>query len=293
MIQDSEKLAYLAGWIASDGHVECNPQTGRHVGFYLHERDRDVLDQFALWFGGTVKTYTYDKPIAKWICWDRDVYDWALAGNFKHQIVTGSDLEQRRFLQGFLEGDGHVGFRQNGQFRLTFTNESASLLSAVMSHLELALQLEPKALHKRGDNTHQVTYETRMARIIAWYLYHDAKFFLQRKKEVVDRLWGTETDPLGRYLKVVFDHVPLAMEKTGGLLLRMFLTKDSWKAAKTVCAGAKHIGVKATPVPYGKGSDKYWGVYFPEQYKDHLLIHMQGMSVVKQFPGKVRLLDAA
>ena len=113
------RLAYLAGWFASDGHLETNARSGRHIGFLLAQKDADVLERFREWFGGTLRSYDYPregKPylIVKWVSWRKDLYNFLLDGDFKHHLIEGSTEVQRVFIRGFLEGDGHVGFRSNG-----------------------------------------------------------------------------------------------------------------------------------------------------------------------------------
>lgn len=298
---EDPKLQYMAGWVASDGQVQADPNQGRHVNFYLKATDHAILDLFASWFGGTVRYYDSlrvqkDGPIlyqvVKWICWRKDVFEYMLAGDFKRHIIQGDRSAQRRFIQGFLEGDGHVGFRKkSGQFRLTFTNQSKTLLYDVMDHLERHLAVKPKELHLRADNTNQVSYETRTARIIAWYLYRDAEYFLPRKAEVVNRLFGTETDPIAVYCKILFDRPPQVIPHNGGFMFKLFMAKDSKEAAKMTCSGFRLLGIDAVPIPYGKGKEKYYGVYIQPKHFD-LLAYMQGAKIMNKFPGNVRLLAA-
>lgn len=302
MNMNKEQLAYLAGWISSDGSIQCDPKTGRHISFCLKSIDRAVLDLFGKWTNEKTRIYSYprknnnsvvDYETAHLNIWDKEVYYWALNNNLKDRLYGSNQIEQKRAIQGFLEGDGHVGFRKNtNQFRLTFTSQSPKILNEIMEHFNNYLEVAPKPLKLRKDNCYQVSYETRTARVIAWYLYYDANYFLPRKAAVVSKLFAGQTNPLRVYLEVILDkkYPQKLIKHQKGFVFRLFNTKDTRAAAKMVCSGFKLLGINATPLPYGKGKAKYYGVYIPKEYSG-LLVYMQGASFVERLPGKVRVLD--
>lgn len=299
---DKEQLAYLAGWISSDGSIQCDPKMGRHISFCLKSVDKSVLDLFAEWTNEKTRIHSYPRQLnevfidyetAHLNIWDKEMYYWALNNNLKNRLYGSNQIEQKRAIQGFLEGDGHVGFKKNtNQFRLTFTNQSSKILNEVMDHLNKYLEIEPKPLKLRKDGCYQVSYETRVARIIAWYLYYDAKYFLPRKAVVVNKLFNNQTNPLKSYLEVILDkkYPQKLLKHQGGFMFRLYNTKDTRSSAKMVCKGFKLLGINATPLQYGKGKEKYFGVYIPKKYSD-LLIYMQGASFVERLPGKIRILN--
>jgi len=285
-MQKDEKLAYLAGWYAADGFLQTDPNAGRHLCFYLAARDAFILELFSSWFGGRVRYYDYSRngrsyPVVKWVSWRSDLYEFLLTGDFKQHIWPENSDLQCIFLRGFLEGDGHVGFRnKNGHFRLTFTNASVSLLEDIMSHLSQYLNIPTKTLKLRRDNTHQISYEAREARLIAWYLYREAEYFLPRKGQVVQQLFGDILDPVAAYFQILSNQPPEFIARNNGLFFRLSQAKNTLQAVKSVCAGFKLLGIDAIPVPDGKGKNKQHGIYIPQKHL-HQLAYTQDMLIKK------------
>lgn len=297
---DSEQKAYLAGWIASDGSIYTDKRTGRRISFCLKAVDSYILELFGKWTNSKPRYYTYDRATVNGVIsydtvhlniWDKELIDWAIDHDLKNRLYGNTPIEQRRAIQGILEGDGHVSFRKkNGHFTLVFTIGNESLLRDILSHLNQYLAIPMKSPKLRKDNCYQISYEGRVARIIAWYLYRDAVYFLPRKARVVNKLFVSD-DPIKSYINIILNkqYPQYIIAHKRGFMFRLYGARDTRISAKMVCKGFHELGINATPLIYGKGKTKYYGVYIPDP-KSELLVYMQGSSLVKEFPGKIRIL---
>jgi hypothetical protein len=307
-MNSDEKLAYVAGWFASDGHLTSDPTPV--LVFSLKGSDIYILELFASWFGGNAKVYTskrtmsyseVDYEMARWRCTNKELIAYINLHDPKNFIIRENLKLQKLFIQGFFEGDGCVAIRPNGSFRLTLANGAQSLLNDIQKHFLKVLDIEIKKLKPRGRpsiiladrDTCQIDYESRTARIIAWYLYKEAEYFLPRKAVIVNKLFKAKTDPVDIYLNILLTKATEYILHDGGFMFRLFGSKDSLNASKNACAGFKLLGINATPITYGKGKHKYYGVYIPQSHI-HILVYTQDILKKRNsnsFAGKVFIKD--
>ena len=292
-----EKLAYFCGFFAADGYLSINKIKGSVVRFCLSAKDKHILDEFSALYGNKIHEYSYPRKTKEGIVnyktvvlsiSSKSMVSFIEKGNFKHDLTEIPKNLRKHFIRGFIDGDGHVSFRkETNTFRLSFTNASESLLKQILLHLEEELEIKVKDLRLREDNTHQISYESRQARIIAWYLWRNSTIFLNRKAEVVNKLFygGTEAENL---LRIVLPEKFEVIERNGGYFFRLTNAKDSKIAAHIVLAAFRQINIELSMITYGKGQEKYYGIYVPAKYLDQL-VYMQSLSKITKLKGKVKL----
>jgi hypothetical protein len=304
-----EKLAYIAGWFASDRHIRLhNHSKAKYfLKWTLAIKDKAILEIFSSWFGGNVKTYSYkrelvkgliDYEIAVWDCSNLILVDYIRSFDWKNKSPKLEDNLMKLYIRGFFEGDGHISLRKkNNHCQINFTNASKLVLQGILEHFQKVLDIPVKELISKPVKENRIpyyspAYEARVARLIAWYIYKDAAVFLARKAAVANQLFGNYSDPILQFLNIVLIKKTTYLKHNNGFIFRIFQSHDSLISAKMVCKGFQSLGINATPVPYGKGKEKYFGIYIPSSHI-HLLDYTQDFleeEKGKTFPGKSRLL---
>jgi hypothetical protein len=299
-----EKLAYMAGWFSSDGCLMNDHHSHQDfISFTLKGSDKPMLDIFSEWFGGKSHSYTYKRELkaglvdyetCSWRCYNKDLVAYIKQYDLKNRIPNLNPDLLRLFLRGFFEGDGCIGTKKStGHTVLVLSNQSKEILEGVQEYIHRYLDIEPKALKLSKDNFYQISYESRVARLVAWFIYKDAKIdeVLLRKAIIANKLFGSYTDPILNYFNIILIKPTEYLLHNDGFMFRLYQAKDTLRATKMVCAGFKILGVNATPVPYGKGKEKYFGVYIPSSHI-HLLVNTQDFlipSLKNCFKGKIKL----
>ena len=139
----------------------------------------------------------------------------------------------------------------------------------VTKYLGLGFQV-PKKVEK--DNLWRIQYESRSARILAWWLYHGDidHMALQRKRETYQSIVNPMSNNLDQYFEAFFGKELRYIPKRhgNGLVIPMSMgpNTDSLKACQSIQAVCADHNIKCTPVFKNRGQWKYYMPYFPAEY---------------------------
>lgn len=203
---DSELKAYLLGFFLADGCV-MNPSSGsKCVSMCLQESDKCVLEWFIKEIAPEIKITSYTKPstghtqysfkfTAKKMAENLEEI-WGIKSKKTQDVEFKFPFEKipsklvHHFIRGFFDGDGWLTTRKHydtGSIPPQFGFVSTSL-NFILQLKELIPPItEPRICTNQGKNMiyYQLIYSLgkgRVPAIKAW-LYNDAHFYLDRKKE--------------------------------------------------------------------------------------------------------------
>lgn len=152
----SDDMAYVLGWIYSDGSIKKNLR-----GFQITSTDIEHLQNIAAMMGDDVGISFYkgkrNKKVAAKLSINREhmvakLIELGLTPN-KTKTMTFPLVPARylsSFVRGYFEGDGYVGVdrkkRVNPRIRVTFTSSSLSFLEQLNNMLEKEIDVHGKLI---------------------------------------------------------------------------------------------------------------------------------------------------
>lgn len=211
----SKNMAYVLGFIASDGNV-CN----NRLKISVSRRDRDILEKIKedLEYTGNI----FDENSK---CKDKEfqtstlsITSKTLCEDLKNLNITENksltlDLEgvipknfRLDFIRGYFDGDGSIGFMypsnsrgtksKTAQIRFRICSGSKSILELIINEFERQ-GIKKVNIHSRKDkNLHDIEYSTKSASKIYEMLYYDGAIFLDRKKNKFDEIIAMRNEDL-------------------------------------------------------------------------------------------------
>jgi hypothetical protein len=191
---EGQQKAYWYGFVCADG---CVYRSGKQFALTLGTRDQDHLEKFAaifdrpVWRSAVVdrrtgKTYARARCIlnSKHLCsaLRRSGFQ---DGARPFESVAQPDLHH--FIRGYFDGDGHIGVVRETQWRVAFVGDG-EFLRALRDRVCARLGLRVTAV-RRDKNIHRLGWggTWQLARLRD-FLYADAATWLERKKELFDRM---------------------------------------------------------------------------------------------------------
>lgn len=259
----NKEFAWFLGMLVSDGSIVRPTNRGKgdekRITFCIKNTDKPVLYKIKaiLNTGANVREYpNYKSPQAQINIYDRkDImndYD-----DIK-TVVPDIDGYERHFIRGICDGDGCLNYRVNrNSFRINFINEHYEIVKWISNTLSDNLLIEYKEpKFKECDNLYIIEWEGKIARLIAWYLYHGSidNCCLDRKKDY--------------YKKYVLDDNDVSGNDEIVKALNLDILNDTMcmnvNASKTLnwCHIVKNIiNLNVTPVPQNKGKTKYYALH--------------------------------
>lgn len=175
--------AYVFGFIAADGYVECGNRNFLQIE--LQYQDSCILKQIKQMMQyegsivypkrGTVKLYISNRKLVE------DIIALGMPANDKTFTMkypeSLPDKMLPHFLRGLLDGDGSV-VKHNNKARVVFLGTEA-LLMAIKSKLSISNKIIHKGNKDRGVD--QLSISGKKAHAILSWLYTDATMYLERK----------------------------------------------------------------------------------------------------------------
>lgn len=200
---DSEIKAYLLGFFAADGGILKD----NRIMICLAETDSQIVELFS-------KELSLNKPIeindnqtgvkfrqkqfqirfkSHRMLEDLKVFGIKYRKSLNEMSFLGKlpkDLEHH-FVRGYFDGDGCIttnGTRKTQSYMCTITNSTRGILEE-FSKVFTTLGIKHKIYSATNKSTYYTLYttSTRPTCILGEYLYKDATFFLQRKKDKFDK----------------------------------------------------------------------------------------------------------
>lgn len=191
----SSEMAYVLGWIASDGCIQYVPKVRYGIRFELGEKEplemiKEIMDleipihkrkdddQYSLYIRG--------KQITK------DVINLGIMPNktFKLNPLDIPIEFFRDFVRGYFDGDGCAMItefsKRSKSLYTRMTSGSKPFLQWIGNTLKEEVGIIPK-IYTEHDKYHTLQYASKESMALYYYLYKDAKYFLSRKKEIFEQ----------------------------------------------------------------------------------------------------------
>lgn len=179
----TQESAYVFGFVAADGYVECGNRNFLQIE--LQYQDCCILEQIkqtmqyegsiAYPTRGTVKLYISNRKLVE------DIIALGMPANDKTFVMkypkSLPDNMLPHFLRGLLDGDGSV-VKHNNKARVVFLGTEA-LLRAIKSKIRISNKIIHKGNKDRGVD--QLSISGKKAHAILSWLYTDANMYLERK----------------------------------------------------------------------------------------------------------------
>lgn len=203
----SKNMAYILGFIASDGNV-CN----NRLRISVNIRDKDVLEKIKdeLEYTGVISdTITRCKGkefpvstitiVSKSLCSDLKelniVENKSLILNLDGVIPDEYKID---FIRGYFDGDGSIGYMyptnsrgkrsETAQIRFRICSGSESILKLIVDEFE-RLGIKRVNIHNSKNKTlYNIEYSTKSALEIYKIIYYEGAMFLNRKKNKFDEI---------------------------------------------------------------------------------------------------------
>jgi len=187
---DTEKKAYILGFIFADGYLESNERT---VTLNIHKKDIDILYKIKeeLNCGNEIRKSSTESCVRLYLSSMDLVEDLKKIGMTTNKSLTIpfpkiEDKLCRHFIRGFFDGDGHVGKRQ-----------CALVIGSPLFYKgfsEQILKRFGKTLYKNEmGNYSRVQLNRRDHDIVKW-IYNDSEIHLDRKYKEYLEHWSNYTE---------------------------------------------------------------------------------------------------
>ncbi len=189
----SEEMAYVLGWLFSDGNVTAK----REFRLKLAVKDKEILEKIssALSSGYPITIMKQLVPSRKYmatyalmrICSSKMCNDLIKLGCVPNKMHKFRMPEMpprflRHFIRGYFDGDGSIMFNRPNVIKLSFVGSNEQFMSNLAEVLHKELKI-PSNFKKTGKNLWASFYYGDNARRICFWMYEDCgNLFLARKK---------------------------------------------------------------------------------------------------------------
>jgi len=254
-----KKLYYWAGFFFGDGTV--SPE-GRFQ-LRLSRKDRSHLESLCDDFGVSIRDYVTSSGNGnKHEASEVSFTSHRLAGLGESIGLVPNKTERvsscpakflgerfrNHWIRGYFDADGSVCFVSNGQPVVSFTCMSDDVLQDLRRILLYSLHLNNnKIIEYRNKNAYKLSWKgSKQVSSIREFLYSDAELYLQRKKDVFDRVEVTEKDKVTDYIGVSLDRWTVSSGET----------RRSYYARIRENGKQRHIGSYSSPEEAAKAYDE-------------------------------------
>lgn len=176
----TKEFAWFLGFLLTDGCINKpayrNKGDETHIEFCIHIKDEEALHKIKniVQTRANIRTYpNYQSPQAKLCIYDRkDII--TKYENIKTVIPSDITGYERHFIRGLIDGDGCLYKRKNrNEFVVNFIDEYYDIVEWVNTTISLLLGVNKKLItRKECDHVYTMTYSSKEARLVAWWLYH-------------------------------------------------------------------------------------------------------------------------
>ena len=196
---DTEAKAYFLGWLYADGCVYQNHK-GSYFCIQLQKSDRQMLEMFQEFLKTNAPIHDQkNRNTSGLFIWSKKMfYDLVSLGCVPRKSLilkfpTESQVPKemfRHFIRGFFDGDGGITFNKKNaraEVKLTSSLEFCNQLSELLTKNDLVNKIYTHPIiiskHERLPYTSISFGNMESIRNFYTYIYHEATFFLPRKKD--------------------------------------------------------------------------------------------------------------
>lgn len=194
----SHNMAYLLGFIASDGYVKKDTN---EIGIGLSAIDKEQLEQFRVIIGGRdINEYTTNEgfEVVKWVFTSQKVKEilstYSIIPQKTFKLMPPLKLERKYwidYIRGYFDGDGSVNYlTSNKALRWQICSATPEILQWIIDFLYEEYNI-PKVnilSQKRKETLYYFQYSTNAVKEIYKILYTKDSWYLKRKKEKFDEI---------------------------------------------------------------------------------------------------------
>lgn len=200
---DTEDKAYFLGFICADGCILNNTKTYRYqLTLKIHIKDEDILKHFINCINGEMKIWKHKKGEMVEIKFSgkkiiNDLFNLGVTPNKTFNLVypkINKDIE-RHFLRGFFDGDGCIRVNKDKRDNsergdLRIVSGSTNLLESLNQKFNNVFKTNINKLYGPKNKKYKFIGWSSMGDIENIYhgFYNDSNFFLQRKKDIFDKV---------------------------------------------------------------------------------------------------------
>jgi len=187
---DSEGKAYYLGLIATDGCVRDNINV---LEFSNKIEDKDIFEKFLKELKSDYKLREYKNNVNFSITSKPIIDDLMKLGITPRKTFTVKypDIPEnlnRHFIRGVFDGDGSIaigGTKNTAKFRFKIVSASKDFIDGLYEEIKKVTDLTAKLY--RYKNMYEISTAKKQNLVdLYYYLYKDANFYLQRKKDRFD-----------------------------------------------------------------------------------------------------------
>lgn len=261
----NKEFAWFLGTLLSDGSITRPTCDTTHIQYCIHVKDVECLYKIKEILGTSAKVHEYPhykSPQCKIRVYDRkDIIE--NYNNIKSEIPSDIVGYERHFIRGIVDGDGCLNYRPSrDSFRINIINEKLNIVQwcsqMIYEYLDIPYK-EPK--HVEYDHIYRIEYEGRVARLIAWWLYHGdiEKCVLKRKHEYYKHYVLRDNDSLDNDVTLLEATMCTYIDDNN-----ITTNMPSYKTLEWCHRIQRQLSFNTVPVFHNKGKTKYYHLYIPQ-----------------------------
>lgn len=205
---DTEEKAYWLGFIYADGYIQSEQTKCFRYNFELTVKKSDLphIQKFNTFMAHQKENikfgrYTRDNVLferCRWIISNKNLWEVlnsygctpnkSLTLSFPNEDIFKDKELIRHFIRGYFDGDGSLGIYTLG----SRTIDSCSVVGTkeFIAKLSEYLPISGHIRHNKrhSDNTNQLCFSSRKARLVVDYLYDNATIYLDRKFNIYKKM---------------------------------------------------------------------------------------------------------
>lgn len=195
----SSNMAYLLGYLASDGSISKNRN---EISLGLSTIDREILEKFREVIGGRpIDDYVTQNgfSVSKWVFTSQRVKDeltkYSIVPNKTFTLTPPYALNKRYwidYIRGYFDGDGSVNYLvSNKALRWQVCSATKEILEWIIDWLYEEYNIPKVNIHqenKKNAPLYYFQYSTNATKAIYNILYTPNSWFLKRKKDKYEEI---------------------------------------------------------------------------------------------------------
>ena len=197
-----EEKSYIFGLLGTDGNLSLYERNRGKISLEVQIRDKDICEKlFNLVPNSSITererdtnfkqgyhsvTFTNHQLSFRQMLLDYGFPEKDKTNNF---TVPNSEYSERDFWRGVIDGDGSLGFCQDGSPFLSLTTKSENLKEEYCKLL-LKFGIEKNINRNKRDNIYNIMIKNEDALNVIHYLYDNCELYLERKYQKALETYG-------------------------------------------------------------------------------------------------------
>lgn len=189
-----EEKSYIFGLLGTDGSLYLTTQNRGKVTLEVNIKDKDICEKlFHIIPNSSLSERTRDTNFKDkyrsvtfsnhQLSFRQEMIDFGFPVEDKTNNISvpSQKYSERDFWRGVIDGDGSLGFIDNGSPFLSLVTKSENLKNEYCKMLLKKFQIEKNINRNKRDNVYNITIKNEDAVNVIHYLYDNSTLFLDRK----------------------------------------------------------------------------------------------------------------